>query len=119
MSEEIKTTVEQPKEQGEVNPKNPYNINLDKLRSAAKYQASDKDLADKFGLTLEILKNNYMKIVDKARAEGREALRIMQFEKAMQGDTRMLIWLGKQYLQQSDDPQFNVNDMILPWSDDQ
>lgn len=118
MSEEIKNSAEQ-QEQREADPKNPYKINLEKLKVAAKYQANDQELADKFGLTLEKLKNNYMKIVDKARAEGREALRIMQFEKAMQGDTRMLIWLGKQYLQQSDDPQFNVNDMILPWSDDQ
>jgi len=31
----------------------------------------------------------------------------------------MLIWLGKQYLKQTDDPQFNSNDIVLPWSDDE
>jgi len=115
MSEEILNT----EEQREADPKNPYKINLSKLAESARYQATDQELADKFGLSLEKLKRNYMPIVDKNRASGREALRIMQFEKAMQGDTRMLIWLGKQYLKQTDDPQFNCNDIVLPWSDDE
>jgi uncharacterized protein YfbU (UPF0304 family) len=115
MSEEIKKT----EEQREADPKNPYKINMDKLKSAAKYQASDKDLASQFNLSLDQLKNNYGKIIDKARAQGKEALRIMQFEKAMQGDTKMLIWLGKQYLSQSDNPQFTAENIILPFNDDE
>ena len=31
-------------------------------------------------------------------------IRKKQFEVAMDGDVRMLIWLGKQYLEQSDNP---------------
>ena len=38
-------------------------------------------------------------------------LRIKQWEKAMDGDTRMLIFLGKQYLGQKDTP--NENDFEL------
>ena len=32
-------------------------------------------------------------------------LRLAQWEKAMEGDTKMLIFLGKQYLGQTDSPE--------------
>ena len=40
-------------------------------------------------------------------AEEKVVLRKAQWEKAMAGDTRMLIFLGKQYLGQKDTPQEN------------
>ena len=40
------------------------------------------------------------------------ALREKQWEKAMSGDVKMLIWLGKQYLGQKDSPMdMNVNEL--------
>jgi hypothetical protein len=36
------------------------------------------------------------------KSEGKELLRAKQFETAMGGDKTMLIWLGKQYLDQKD-----------------
>ena len=38
-------------------------------------------------------------------------LRLAQWEKAMEGDTRMLIFLGKQYLGQKDSPDMELNDL--------
>ena len=43
-------------------------------------------------------------------AEEKLQLRLAQWEKAMDGDTRMLIFLGKQYLGQKDTP--NENDQF-------
>ena len=43
--------------------------------------------------------------------EDKLALRKAQWEKAMEGDTKMLIFLGKQYLGQKDTP--NENDFEL------
>ena len=40
-------------------------------------------------------------------AEEKVVLRKAQWEKAMAGDTRMLIFLGKQYLGQQDTPHEN------------
>ena len=40
-------------------------------------------------------------------AEEKVVLRKAQWEKAMDGDTRMLIFLGKQYLGQKDTPHEN------------
>ena len=39
------------------------------------------------------------------------ALRQKQFEMAMDGDVRMLIWLGKQYLGQSEKPEVVTDDL--------
>lgn len=39
------------------------------------------------------------------------ALRKKQFEMAMDGDVRMLIWLGKQVLGQSDNPMFSDEEL--------
>ena len=39
--------------------------------------------------------------------EEKLALRLAQWEKAMEGDTKMLIFLGKQYLGQKDTPHEN------------
>ena len=44
-------------------------------------------------------------------AEQKLQLRIKQWEKAMDGDTRMLIFLGKQYLGQKDSPDMELNDL--------
>jgi hypothetical protein len=39
------------------------------------------------------------------RADGESNLREAQYNKAMQGDNTMLVWLGKNRLKQSDSPQ--------------
>ena len=44
-------------------------------------------------------------------AEEKVVLRRAQWEKAMDGDTRMLIFLGKQYLGQKDSPDMELNDL--------
>jgi len=50
------------------------------------------------------------------RGEGKELLRAKQFQIAMEGDKTMLVWLGKQYLDQSDHSAIdhNVNLPTLP-----
>ena len=45
-------------------------------------------------------------------AKEKVELRKKQWEKAMDGDVRMLIWLGKQHLGQKDSPMdMNVNEL--------
>lgn len=45
---------------------------------------------------------------------GKASLRRMQFKSAMGGNTSMLIWLGKQYLKQSDQGSETQSDAPLP-----
>jgi hypothetical protein len=45
------------------------------------------------------------------RGEGKELLRAKQFQSAMDGDRTMQIWLGKQYLNQSDKHETKTTDV--------
>ena len=46
------------------------------------------------------------------------SLRRKQMEVAMAGTPSMLIWLGKQWLGQSESPMDDETNKILPWTDD-
>lgn len=48
---------------------------------------------------------------EKGRKEGKSSLRRKQYEIAMKGNCTMLVWLGKQYLEQSEKLQADVKDM--------
>lgn len=45
----------------------------------------------------------------KCSAGGRMSIRRLQFDCAKRGNTSMLIWLGKQYLGQRDEPEDSVD----------
>jgi len=47
------------------------------------------------------------------RLQGLELLRLTQFDKAMSGQTSMLIWLGKQYLGQSDKAEIEQGEILV------
>ena len=54
------------------------------------------------------------------RGKGRTVLRRLQYQKAIKGDTKMLIWLGKQHLDQRDKKdieQRSVNSVIVTRDD--
>ena len=63
------------------------------------------------------LEKRYSGIISKGRSEGNKSLRRAQMEKALQGDVRMLIWMGKQYLDQKDTPTDQENTAPLPWEE--
>lgn len=61
---------------------------------------------------------NYMHIVEAGRAKGRMGLRRRQWEVANEGNPTLLIWLGKNWLNQTDQVQSDENDnKPLPWDD--
>lgn len=43
------------------------------------------------------------------RSEGKELLRFKQFQTALDGDKTMMVWLGKQYLDQKERSDANIN----------
>ena len=47
-------------------------------------------------------KQSFADIFEEKRQVGRISLRRVQFQEALKGNTALLIWLGKQYLGQSD-----------------
>jgi len=52
------------------------------------------------------------------RAQTKQALRKKQIDLALSGDKTMLIWLGKNILGQSDDPNESAMNAPLPWTDE-
>jgi len=59
-------------------------------------------VADYFGVGETTLRDNYSDALRKGRVFRDGCLQAKQFHKAMKGDTTLLIWLGKQWLGQSD-----------------
>ena len=76
------------------------------------------EIADVVGLGEGTLKKRFGDLIEKGRSVGKKALRRAQFEKAISDkDPRMLIFLGKQYLSQKDNPENKDDDTPLPWTE--
>ena len=45
----------------------------------------------------------------KMSAEGKKSLRRVQYDQAIDGNTTMMVWLGKQYLDQTDKQNIDLN----------
>tara|TARA_Y100000004_G_scaffold176870_1_gene217842 strand:- start:220 stop:525 length:306 start_codon:yes stop_codon:yes gene_type:complete len=94
-----------------------YKLDRDLIFKLATLHCSLKEIADCVGTSVTTLEKRYSGIIDKGRSEGKKSLRRAQMEKALQGDVRMLIWLGKQYLEQKDTPTDQENTAPLPWEE--
>jgi hypothetical protein len=64
--------------------------------------ASNRELALIFGVDDKTIANNYSAFIAKKRAERRLGLKSEQTKRALRGDTTLLIWLGKNELEQTD-----------------
>ena len=70
------------------------------------------------GMTGDGVKRRFNKAIEEGRAKGKASLRQAQWEKALAGDQRLQIWLGRNYLEQKDDPNAVENTSPLPWEED-
>ncbi len=98
-------------------PKKVKDVDRDLVWKLATLQCSLKEIADQFNMTPETLNRNFGDLIEKGRSVGRKSLRRAQFEKALNGDSKMLVWLGKQYLGQEDNPNNGEDTSPLPWED--
>ena len=61
---------------------------------------------------------HYMDVVEEGRAKGKMGLRRRQWEVANEGNPTMLVWLGKNWLNQTDQQKSDDEDnKPLPWDD--
>jgi len=70
-----------------------------------------------YGITEETFRYNFYDYWQKGQEETRQKLRHAQLQTALNGNPTMLIWLGKQWLNQSDNPASTDVTTILPWQD--
>ena len=94
-----------------------YKLDRDLIFKLATLHCTYKEIASVVGTSETTLEKRYSGIIEKGIAEGKKSLRRAQMEKALQGDVRMLIWMGKQYLDQKDSPEDNENTVPLPWDE--
>ena len=90
----------------------------DMIKRLASIMCSVEEIGYIIGMTGEGVKKRFKKVIEEGRAEGKASLRKSQFEKALAGDVRMQIWLGRNYLDQKDDPTSIENNVALPWQED-
>ena len=92
------------------NNHNRKNIDFDLIGQLAAIQCTEDEIAFVLKCSVQTLRNHCVRtqscilgdFLENHRGGGRVSLRRKQFEIAMSGDKTLLIWLGKQYLGQSD-----------------
>lgn len=77
------------------------------IENMARIMCTEEEIATCLGTTPDTLHNAendelFRNAIKKGQANGHQSLRRKQYEVAMKGNTSMLIWLGKQYLHQTD-----------------
>ena len=77
------------------------------IESLARIMCTDEEIASVLGCSRDIFYNEdnaelYRQAIEKGKAEGKSSLRRQQWELAKKGNASMLIWLGKQWLGQTE-----------------
>ena len=91
----------------------------EEVENLANLWCTNQEIAEWFGIDTNTLKYNFSDLIAKGRSETKQALRRAQLKNALEGNTTMQIWLGKNILGQKDGTSLNEDmNKILPWSDD-
>ena len=85
-----------------------YNIDTKEVEKLAGFGCTIREIASFFGCSEDLIKKSYSQFVTKGQNEGKTRLRKLQWNAANRGSVPMLIWLGKQYLGQSDKQELDI-----------
>ena len=94
-----------------------HDIDLKQLQNLARLGCTNTEIADFFGCTESLSRKSYSENLVKGRAEQKMRLRQLQWKSAEKGNVTMQIFLGKQMLGQSDNPENNNMSEPLPFID--
>lgn len=91
------------------------------IKNLASLGLTNIEIAQYFGYHEATLRRNFDEFLTKGRIELKKSLRKKQIDVAKKGNVSMLIWLGKQYLGQSDkikeDSNLNINVRLTRWDE--
>jgi len=79
-----------------------YDIDTKQVEQLASYGCTNTEIASFFGCSKDLISKSYSTNVTKGKEKGKIRLRKLQWNAAEKGSTPMLIWLGKQLLDQTD-----------------
>lgn len=77
-------------------------IDANQVEQLAAIGCTMQEMAAVLGCHIDTLRDNYSDALEKGRNVGKTTLRSMQWNSAKKGSVPMLIWLGKQRLNQRD-----------------
>jgi hypothetical protein len=88
---------------------NPFNAaaNIHEVQRMCYSQCTNKEIADALGIPTDVLLQAYSWLLPVWRCKGLARLRQCQMEKAFQGDSSMLQFLGEEYLSQGKQKDIN------------
>jgi len=92
--------------------------NRDLVKRLSEIHCSLEEITAVTGISKGTLEKKYKKEIEEGKANGKLGLRRTQMTRAMDGDPRMLIFLGKNLLGQSENPIGGDNSSPLPWTDE-
>jgi hypothetical protein len=85
-------------------------VDEDKLEQLASLGLSNAEIASVLDCCPDTIERNYRETLDWGRNKRNASLRRKQYEIAIAGNPTMLIWLGKQFLGQSDKNELSGKD---------
>ena len=92
-------------------------VDRDLVYKLACIQCTPEEIAEVVGCSPSALKKRFKALLEKGKETGKQSLRRAMWEKAINGDTRVQIFLSKQYLGMKDSPEDASNTTPLPWED--
>ena len=103
---------------GRVIGRNKTVIPEEQVAELARLHCTNKEMADFFDVPLQTFVDNFRDIITKSRILTKQRLRKAQLDLALNKHDRvMLIWLGRNMLNQSDNPVNDDATEILPWNE--
>ena len=84
-------------------------IDAEQVEKLASYGCTNLEIADFFGCDEGTIRKRFSENLTIGRVNGKIRLRKKQYEVAMQGNVRMLMWLGTQMLGQSDKQEHAIS----------
>ena len=99
--------------------KNKTVIDPKEVEKLAELHCSMQEMADFFQVPRETLKYNFRDIITKGKERTKQRLRQAQIKLALSGNATMLIWLGKNMLNQSENPVDSSANAPLPWNEEE
>lgn len=80
----------------------PLDIDEQLVENLAAIHCTMEEIASVCGCSVDTLERRFADVIKRAREKGKSSLRRLQWQAAQKGNVTMLIWLGKQLLNQKD-----------------
>ncbi len=86
-------------------------IDEDLVEDLASIHCTQEEIGAIVGCSVDTLKRRFADAIERGTLQGKESLRRLQWKKAQAGNIVMLIWLGKQWLGQTDKAEMTVGEV--------